>query len=152
MVTSIFKDIEIVLSWLIKNQSDRLLEKEIVLFGRSMGGAIILTHGFKDIRASKLIALCTRYDYHTTDVKFSEDVIKEISPKYFLKNDERNNNRILIAHCKDDNRIPFKNVYEIKKHLSLDDKNVLIYDNGGHSFKGHREDLLKYCIEFIKKR
>lgn len=151
MVTSIFKDIEIVLSWLIENESFRLLDKQIILFGRSIGGAIILTYGFKDRRALKLIALCTRYDYNTTNVKFSEDIIKKISPKYFLKKDDRNNNRILIAHCKDDNRIPFENLFDIQTHLGLDNENVLIYENGGHSFKGHREELLKYCIEFINK-
>jgi len=151
MVINIFKDIQIVLDWLIQSQSKRLSEQNIILFGRSIGGAIILTYGFNDVRVKKLIALCVRYDYHTTNVKFSEEIIKKISPRYFLKEDEKNINRILIAHCKDDKRIPFENVYYIKNHLNLNDKNVLIYENGGHSFKGHREEFFKSCLEFIKK-
>ncbi|MFX1498685.1 MAG: alpha/beta hydrolase [Promethearchaeota archaeon] len=150
LVVDIFKDIGVVIEWVIKNQSKRLLNEDIILFGRSLGGAIILTYGFVDERVKKLISLCTRYDYSSTSVKFSDDIIKRISPKYFLKKMDNNGDRILIAHCKDDNRIPFENVYLIKTHLGLEDSNVLIFNEGGHSFKGHREELLQYCLKFIK--
>ncbi|MFX0032273.1 MAG: alpha/beta hydrolase family protein [Candidatus Hodarchaeota archaeon] len=150
LIVDIFEDIKVVIDWVIKNQSERLLEEKIILFGRSLGGAIILTYGFLDERAKKLITLCTRYDYYTTKVKFSEDIVKQISPKYFLKKKDNNNDRILIAHCKDDNRIPFENVYDIKNHLGLNQNNVIIFENGGHSFKGHREELFQYCLNFIK--
>lgn len=150
LVVDIFKDIGVVIDWLIKNQSKRLLDEKIILFGRSLGGAIILTYGFIDERVKKLITLCTRYDYDTTNVKFSDDIIKKISPKYFLIKKDNNNDRILIAHCKDDNRIPFENLYQIKNQLGLDDNNVLIFNDGGHSFKGHREELFQYSLKFIK--
>jgi len=151
MVTKIFSDIQIVIDWIIKNQSQRLLNEKIFLFGRSLGGAIILTHGFIDNRVKALIALCTRYDYHTTMVRFPEEDIVKISPKYFLRNDPANNKRILLAHCKDDNRIPFNNINQIKEHLGLNEENVFKFDTGGHSFKGHREEIFEISKEFLKK-
>jgi len=151
MVLKIFSDLHVVLDWLIENQSQRLLDNKIALFGRSLGGAIILTRGFLDKRARMLIALCTRYDYQTTSVSFPENVIKEISPKYFLKKEAENNNRILIAHSRDDERIPFENVYSIKESLGLNDGNTLIYETGGHSFKGHRDELFEHVLDFLKR-
>jgi len=147
----IFSDIHEVISWILENQSNRLLDDKIALFGRSYGGAIILTHGFIDKRAKILIALCTRYDYNTVNLKVPQDLVEKISPKYFLKNDPLNNDRILIGHCKDDIRMPFENVIQIKEYLGLNDKNVLIYDKGGHSFEGQRDHLFNCSIKFLKK-
>ena len=151
MVVKIFSDIHVVIDWVLKNQNSRLLDKQIFLFGRSMGGAIILTNGFEDPRIKKLIALCTRFDYHTTMIKFPEEIIKEISPRYFLEKKPDNNKRILIAHCRDDPRIPFENLGQIKKALDLSGENVLEYETGGHSFKGHREDIFEHTIRFLKE-
>jgi len=147
----IFSDIHIVLEWILESQSKYLLEDRIVLFGRSLGGAIVLSHGFIDERAKILIALSPRYDYHTTQIKFQEEVIRKISPIFFLKKYPLNNHRILIAHCKNDLRIPFENVLQIRDQLGLRDENVLIYDKGGHSFKGHRDQLFNQITEFLKK-
>lgn len=148
----IFSDIHVVLEWILESQSKYLLENNIILFGRSLGGAIALSHGFIDERAKFLIALSPRYDYHTTQIKFQEEVVQKISPNYFLKNDPQNNFRILIAHCKDDLRIPFENVLKFKEHLGLRDENVLIYNSGGHSFKDHRDELFSQIIKFLKKK
>ena len=146
-----FSDIHEVISWILENRSNQVLDNKIVLFGRSLGGAIILTHGFIDERAKKLIPLCARYDYSTFNVKFPKEAIKDISPKYFLKKDPLNNERVLTAHCKDDQQIPFENILHIKEHLGLNDENTLIYETGGHSFKEHREELFEKSIEFLKK-
>ncbi|MBA7674984.1 hypothetical protein ES703_83212 [subsurface metagenome] len=143
-----------VISWILDNQKNRILDKKIALFGRSYGGAIILTQGFKDIRAKFLIALCTRYDYATVGqrkINFGEELIRNVSPKFYLNKDPSNNNRILIAHCKDDETIPFENLSQIKEQLGLNDENVLIYDTGGHSFKGNRENLFQEILKFLKK-
>ncbi len=147
----IFSDIHDVISWIIETQSKRLLDNKIVLFGRSYGGAIILTHGFIDQRVKILIALCTRYDYTTVQLKIPNDLVKQVSPKHFICKDPLNNERILLAHCKDDARIPFENVLQIKEHLGLKSENVLIYENGGHSFEGHRDQLFEQVKEFLKK-
>lgn len=151
LVVQIFSDILIVIDWVLTHQSHRILEDKLILFGRSMGGAIILTQGFLNKKVKALIALCTRYDYHTTKIKFQEEIVQKISPRYFLKNEESNNERILIAHCKDDNRIPFSNLSQIKKKLGLNSENVIQFDEGGHSFKGHREDIFNASLKFIKK-
>jgi len=151
MAVQIFSDIQIVIDWVLTHQSFRLLEQKIILFGRSLGGAIILTQGFLNKKVKGLISLCTRYDYHTTRIKFQEEIVKKISPKYFLQDDQSNNRRILLAHCKDDNRIPFSNLSQIKKHLNLNAENVIQYEVGGHSFKGHREDIFNTSLKFIKK-
>ena len=151
MAVQIFSDIQIVIDWVLTHQTYRLLEEDIILFGRSMGGAIILTQGFLNKKVKALIALCARYDYHTTTIKFQEEIIKKISPKYFLKNELSNNKRILIAHCKDDNRIPFSNLSQIKNQLGLNSENVIQFEAGGHSFKGHREDIFNASLKFIKK-
>ncbi|MHA1461127.1 MAG: alpha/beta hydrolase family protein [Promethearchaeota archaeon] len=151
MVVQIFSDIRIVIDWVLTHQSYRILEQKIILFGRSMGGAIILTQGFLNKKVKVLIALCTRYDYHTTRIKFQEEIIQKISPKYFLKDEQSNNKRILIAHCKDDNRIPFSNLSQIKNHLNLDAENVIQFEVGGHSFKEHREEIFNASLKFIKK-
>jgi esterase/lipase len=144
----IFSDIHSVIDWICSYDA----KGDIVLFGRSLGGAIILTHGFKDNRAKKLIALCTRYDYHSfKKVPFPEKTIKLISPIYFLEKHYQNPYRILLAHCKDDKQIPFENLQHIKNHLELPPKNTLIYEKGGHSFKDHREDILNKAIEFMKE-
>jgi len=151
MAVQIFSDIQIVIDWVLTHQTYRLLEEKIILFGRSMGGAIILTQGFLDTKVKALIALCTRYDYHTTTIKFQEEIIQKISPKYFLKKEPSNNKRILIAHCKDDKRIPFSNLSQIKNQLGLNAENVIQFETGGHSFKGHREDIFNAALKFIKK-
>ena len=151
MVVQIFSDIQIVIDWVLTHQSYRLLEEKIILFGRSMGGAIILTQGFLNKKIKSLIALCTRYDYHTTTIKFQEEIIQKISPKYFLKNEPSNNKRILIAHCKDDNRIPFSNLSQIKKQLGLNAENVIQFEGGSHSFKNHREEIFNITLKFLKK-
>ncbi len=151
MVVQIFSDIQIVIDWVQTHQSYRLLEEKIILFGRSMGGAIILTQGFLNKKVKALIALCARYDYHTTTIKFQEEIIQKISPKYFLKNDPSNNKRILIAHCKDDNRIPFSNLSQIKKQLGLNAENVIQFEGGSHSFKNHREEIFDITLKFLKK-
>ena len=153
VLPQVFSDICEVLGWILDNQTNRLLNNEIILFGRSFGGAIILTHGYVDVRAKILIPLCTRYSYESIGpIKFSEEDYKQISPKFFLKKDPSNNKRILIAHCKDDDRIPFENVKHIKEHLRLKDENVIVYETGGHSFKGHRDDIFDRATDFIKRR
>jgi predicted alpha/beta-fold hydrolase len=151
MIVQIFSDLNIVIDWMLMYQSYRLLNEKIILFGRSLGGAIILTEGFLNKKVKALIALCTRYDYHTTNVKFQEEIIQKISPKYFLKEELLNNSRILIAHCKDDSRIPFSNLFQIKKKLGLNEKNAIEYEEGGHSFKGHREDIFSISLKFLKE-
>ena len=148
---AIFTDIKEVISWILSTQSERLLEDKIALFGRSFGGAIILTQGFLDKRAKILIALCTRYDYHSLKIKYPEDIIQKISPIYFLKNDPQNNERILIAHCENDDQIPFNNIFQIKEHLGLDDENVITYEGGSHAFRDHREQLFERVLEFLKR-
>lgn len=151
-ISKIFTDIHHVISWIMNNQNERLSDKNIILFGRSLGGAIILTRGFIDERAKFLIALCTRYDYHSySRIKFSEEIIKKISPKYFLKPNPTNNSRILTAHCIDDNIIPYENVILLKNHLKISDENVITYNKGNHSFDNHKKDLFRKCLKFIKK-
>lgn len=148
----IFSDVHIVISWILDNQTSRLLNDNIVLFGRSFGGAITLTNGFIDERAKQIIALGTRYDYRTVKrARFSEDHIKLISPKHFLRKDALNNKRILIAHCRDDDVIPFENFRQIKEHLGLNHENTLEFETGGHTFRGHREDIIEYTNKFLKR-
>ena len=158
MVPQIFSDIHVVLDWIVKDQANRLLEKKIALFGRSLGGAIILSHGFIDERAKILIALSARYDYQTirgryqaVEEKEGEEIINKISPKSFLNQNSRNNQRILIAHCRDDDTVPFDNLYHIKNHLGLKDENVVEFTTGGHTFSGHREEIFNYSLEFLKR-
>lgn len=158
MVPQIFSDIHVVIDWIINNQANRLLEDKIILFGRSLGGAIILSHGFIDKRAKKLISLSARYDYRTIQGRYQAveeregiEIIEKISPKSFLKKDSLNNERILIAHCKDDETVPFENLYQIKEHLGLREENVIEFDTGGHTFSGHREDIFNYSLEFLKE-
>ncbi|MFX0003857.1 MAG: alpha/beta hydrolase family protein [Candidatus Hermodarchaeota archaeon] len=155
MTPNIFSDIHDVISWVLETQYNRISKENIILFGRSYGGAIVLTHGFIDKRVKYLIALCARYDYATVQIKIPDalkvGMSKDISPKYFLTKTPLNNERILIAHCKDDNRIPYENVLEIKKKLGLKDENVIIYENGGHLFEDHKDDLFNHIKEFLKK-
>jgi len=148
----IFSDINEVITWVLENQNDRLLDEKIALFGRSLGGAIILTHGYKDKRVKILIPLCTRYNYGKFKIKFPEAIIKTVSAKYFLTDDPSNNERILLAHCKDDEVIPFENLLAIKEHLRLRDENIIVFDTGGHSFKGHQEDIFEKAFKFIKSK
>lgn len=149
-IKEIFNDINRVVTWILETQRERLSNDRISMFGRSLGGAMILTKGHSDKRVNKLIALCTRYDYHTTGVKFPEDVISNISPMNVIQKKTDNNSRILIAHCKDDEFIPFENLNQIKDHFGLSDNNVIKYNDGGHSFSGHREEIIKLVIEFLK--
>ncbi|TFG02041.1 MAG: hypothetical protein EU540_02325 [Promethearchaeota archaeon] len=151
MFPKIFSDINEVISWILEEQSNRLLEDKIALFGRSLGGAIILTHGFIDKRVKILIALCSRYDYEIHRIKFPKELIKKISPKWFLEKDPSNNNRILIAHCRDDDTVPFENLLHIKEHLGLNSENAIIYETGGHSFKEHRDEIFEHSLDFLKK-
>ena len=146
----IFTDIPQEISWIIEKQSDRLLEGKIALFGRSLGGALVLTHGYKDPRVKKIIALCTRWDYTTYKIKFPDDWIKIISARYFLKDDPLNNERVLIAHCKDDERIPFHNMISIKNQLGLRDENIIIYETGGHDFNDHHDNIVQEALNFLK--
>ena len=152
MISEIYSDFNEVITWIIENQSHRLLDEKIALFGRSWGGAIILTRGFIDERAKILISLSARYDYHTVGtIKFPEDIVEKVSPRYFLKKDPKNDERILLAHCRDDPRIPFHNVKSIQEQLGLAENNVITFDTGGHSFKEHREELFEKVIEILKR-
>jgi len=151
MYPKIYSDINEVISWILEEQSKRLSNDKIALFGRSLGAAIILTHGFIDHRAKILIALSGRYDYEIHRIKFSKEIIKKISPKYFLKKNPLNNERILIAHCRDDDIVPFENFIYIKEQLGLNDENAILFENGGHSFRGHRDEVFKHSLEFLKK-
>ena len=152
MHSKIYSDINEVISWILEEQSKKLLNEKIALFGRSLGAAIILTHGFNDHRAKILISLAGRYDYGIHKIKFPNEIIKKISPKYFLKQDPLNNNeRILIAHCQDDNIVTFDNFIHIKEHLGLNSRNAIIFEDGGHSFRGHRDEVYEHSIEFLKK-
>ena len=152
MMPQIFSDFDEILTWIIENQSHRLLDGKIALFGRSWGGAIVLTRGFINERAKILISLGARYDYQTVGpIIFPEDIIKKVSPKYFLKKDPLNDKRILIAHCRDDPQVPFENLIQIKKQLRLSEENVIIYDSGSHTFKEHREDIFNRSIEFLNR-
>ncbi|MHA1149606.1 MAG: alpha/beta hydrolase family protein [Promethearchaeota archaeon] len=151
LLDNIFFDLHKVIDWLFTNQSNRLWDDKLILFGRSLGAAIILTQGFKNSKAKLLIALCARYDYGKFHIKFPPNVIKHVSARYNLSKSPLNNERILIAHCRDDERIPFENMMSIKEHLGLSDENIITYNDGGHSFKGHREELFDKVLEFIKK-
>ena len=147
----IFADLNRVIDWLLSSQSDKLLDEKIALFGRSLGGAIILTRGYRDPRARVLIPLCTRYDYGKFKLKFPPELVKQISAKYFLEKKPSNNDRILTAHCHDDKQIPFENLTLIVDHLGLSKENVIIYDKGGHSFKGHREEIFRHALDFLQR-
>lgn len=149
-IKEIFNDISRVISWILETQRSRLLNDRIAMFGRSLGGAMILTRGYSDPRVDKLIALCTRYDYHTTKVKFPENVVFDISPMNIIEVGLDNDSRILISHCRDDEFIPFENLKHIKDHFGLSDNNAIIYDTGGHTFSGHREEFIKLAINFLK--
>ncbi|MFW9823815.1 MAG: hypothetical protein ACFFE4_12805, partial [Candidatus Thorarchaeota archaeon] len=70
---------------------------------------------------------------------------------YFIKKTLQNNKRILIAHCKDDDRVPFENLIQIKNHLGLRDENIIKFNSGGHTFSGHREEIFNYCFKFLEK-
>jgi hypothetical protein len=153
MLPQIFSDSHQVIDWIFERQKGQKLQNNITihLFGRSLGGAIILTHGFIEDRVFKLISLCTRYDYHSVSkIRFPEQTIKKISPHFFLKEGPQNGERILLAHCKDDNQIPFENILLIKNHLDLPEENTLIFQEGGHSFKGHRDFIAEKTLEFLK--
>ena len=151
MHSKIYSDINEVINWILEEQSKKLLDDKIALFGRSLGAAIILTRGFIDIRAKILIALAGRYDYGIHKIKFSKEIIKKISPKYFLKKDPLNNERILIAHCRDDEVVPFENYIHTKEHLGLNVENAIVFEDGGHSYRGHRDEIFEYSLEFLKK-
>lgn len=147
-----FEDIHEVISYILEKHSFRLLEDQIFLFGRSYAGAMLLTQGFSDVRAKKIIALATRHDYRTIKQKFPEHCIDFMSCKNYLKYDpESNNKRIFLAHCKNDKEIEFFNVYKIKEHLGLSDDNILIFETGGHSFRDHRDEVAEKAIEFLKR-
>ncbi|MGV9202961.1 MAG: alpha/beta hydrolase [Promethearchaeia archaeon] len=148
----IFSDIRDVISWISKTQKEKLKDEKIILFGRSLGGAIILTQGYLDERADILIPLCTRYDYSSFHVKFPPHLIKKMSAKYFISKKKENNDRILIGHCKDDKQIPFENLLKIKKHLGLNDGNTMIFEQGGHSFKGKKEIVFEKIMNFLEKQ
>jgi predicted esterase len=151
-IPKIFSDLQKVITWIFESQKQRLLNDNIILFGRSIGGAIMLTYGYLDARAKIIFALCTRYDYSTVpNFTFSPENVKLMSPKYYLKNLPSNNDRIFIAHCKDDEVIPFDNFIKIKNHLYLNDTNTLEFEIGGHSFKGHRDEILSYALKVLKK-
>ncbi|MFX1391298.1 MAG: alpha/beta hydrolase family protein, partial [Promethearchaeota archaeon] len=155
LTPQIFADIHDVINWVIETQSYRLLKNNLSLFGRSYGGAIVLTHGYIDKNVNKIIALCARYDYLTVQLKISEDlkrtIAEKISPKLFLTNNPSNNKRIMLVHCKDDKIIPFENIIHIKEHLGLNDSNLLIYEKGGHSFEGLHNEIFRSTLEFLKK-
>ncbi len=151
-VPQIFSDLQKVITWVFESQKHHLLNEIVALFGRSIGGAIILTYGYIDARVKILFGLCARYDYATVpNVSFSPENVKIMSPKYYLKALPSNNERIFIAHCKDDDVIPFENFIKIKNQLGLNANNALEFESGGHSFRGHREEILSYALKVLKR-
>ena len=58
----------------------------------------------------------------------------------------------MIAHCEDDPRIPYEHFLKIREHLGFENENAINYETGGHSFKGHRDELFEKVIKFFNKK
>ena len=57
----------------------------------------------------------------------------------------------MIAHCENDDQIPFNNIFQIKEHLGLNDENVITYEGGSHAFRNYREEIFEEVIEFLTR-
>ncbi|MEX2718058.1 MAG: alpha/beta hydrolase [Candidatus Sigynarchaeum springense] len=149
---------------------------QIIAWGASMGGGIVLNEAYLDTRVKFIIALCTWADFMLTATRplksFMEKVIKAgyefmginldptklqnrmVSPIYNSFNrtkgffdhpvwaDVNNDYRVMLAHCKDDMVVFYKNFELNRDFLKMPRENYIVFDTGNHAFAGNETAMV----------
>jgi pimeloyl-ACP methyl ester carboxylesterase len=149
---------------------------EVVAWGASMGGGIVLNEAYLDSRVKFCIAICTWADFLLTATRplktFMEKVIKAgyefmginlnptklqnrvVSPihnsfnrtKGFFDHpiwaDINNDYRVVLAHCKDDAVVFYKNFELNRDFLKMPKENYVVFEKGNHAFAGNETALV----------
>jgi pimeloyl-ACP methyl ester carboxylesterase len=97
--------------------------------------------------------------FHKQNYKDFYDILDSVSPKTFARRLYESDDIILqnlrkkeiyLLHCKDDPLVIYSiNFIKNKEDFKVPDENTLIFEDGGHDFSGHEEEVmnfLKKCI------
>jgi pimeloyl-ACP methyl ester carboxylesterase len=95
--------------------------------------------------------------FHKQHFEDFYDTLEAVSPKTHARILFESNNAneqiarqksIYLLHCKDDPLVIYDlNFHKNKEGFRISDKNTLVFEDGGHAFDGHHEEIL----EFFKK-
>ena len=77
----------------------------------------------------------------------AEKIKKTVSPELWKKLTER----VYLIHSKNDKIIKFKNFEENRLILEIPDKNMVIFNKGGHALKKNEIALVGTSIKFFQQ-
>ena len=170
----IFKDVNTAINWMYNHKG--VNKENVNLIGASLGGAMALSYPLHDEKLKKIIGICTPHDFSAVfregfvngpfisriyfkllfkkikDVEKFLIKIHEVSPEVKIREDFNYSNRVFLAHCQDDEVIPFgKHFIKNVEKLRLPSENTLIFERGGHEFKGNTAPLVARMLYWLKK-
>lgn len=149
----------------------------IGFIGASTGGIMALTHAYSNSKIRCIVALSHIHDYREllspqsqkgyglfsiqrlfktmlklmkVKLDYTEEENKMISPKYFLRPDPKNKDRLYLVHCKDD-PLPFAEALKSKALAELPDENCLFLETGGHGFRAQETTITAVISKWLEK-
>ena len=157
---------------------------KLAMMGHSMGGIMTLSAGYRDPRIKKLVAISAPYDmlkmfrknktiisrfiffmvtrFIKKDPEFTasgeslEEWNKKISAKYAVQTESPfpDEERVYLAHCKNDDLVLFEESVSLKDALNLPDENVLFLDKpekkyiqAAHNLTGQTPLIASFCVQ-----
>ena len=174
----IIKDFSKVVDYVEARAAERgdLDASQIIAWGASMGGGIVMNEAYLDSRVKFCISVCTWADFMLTATRplktLMEKVIKAgyefmginlnptklqnrmVSPIYNSFNrqkgffdhpvyaDINNDYRVMLAHCRDDAVVFYKNFEINRDFLKMPRENYVVFDKGNHAFAGMETALV----------
>jgi predicted alpha/beta-fold hydrolase len=170
----IFSDPVHIITWIRTLYPDGSCKIGVV--GPSLGGAIVLSSLLNDERLSIVVGLSAPHDYRDLfyDLKkgpfksrltylyfkfriknFKKflEVCHEVSPVSKIRPDGNYQNYVFLMHCKNDTVAVYSICFpKNKDKLKLPDKNVLVFDRGGHGFSGVQKEVIHQLVKWCKQK
>jgi hypothetical protein len=164
-----------VVNWVL-TQPDVLcdmFQKPILGFvGHSTGGLMALSQAYLNPHIKVTIALSQIHDFmevatrkapiyspsslfriglQLTGVKidYTDDENRIISPKYCLKPDPKNNERVFMIHAADD-VLPIEDAYKNRDLAQLPAKNCLFLQKGSHGFRAQETVVVSQIVSWFR--
>ena len=171
----IFQDANEAFEWMYAHAG--VDQNHIAVMGASLGGNIVLTSLLHELRIKKIVAVCAPHDFggviereflhgsflNRLLIKFMtrkanldiEELIKvsrELSPISHIRPDFDYSKRVFLGHCEDDEIISFThNFLPNQDQMKIPVENVIVFDRGGHEFKGMDSALFCRVISWLRE-
>ncbi|WP_371802081.1 alpha/beta hydrolase family protein [Candidatus Lokiarchaeum ossiferum] len=172
-VHRVYQDVHFAFEWVYNHIG--VDQQHIFAIGASFGGSMVLSQLLHEERVGKIIALCAPHDSrvmfeqhfkqgsffkrmlyksvvrHIPDEEAFLTAFHEESPVCQIKEEVSYENRIFLAHSKNDNVVLFKENFEHNKfQMRLPDVNCMVFDQGGHEFAGNQAPLMARILFWLQ--